>query len=52
MTGSPGAPRPVRTRKRKSAPVSVTCAARKPAPKFRSASKIIPACRLPSSQGA
>ena len=34
------------------ASVAAICAARKPAPKFRSASRTIPACRLPSRLGA
>ena len=51
-TGSFGELFPVRTRIRKSASVAAICAARKPAPKFRSASRTIPACRLPSRLGA
>ena len=51
-TGSFGEQFPLRTRIRKPALVPAICAARNPAPKFRSASRIMPACRLASSAGA
>ena len=51
-TGSFGARLPMRTRIRKSAPVAAICAARNPAPKFRSASRTIPARRLRGRAGA
>jgi hypothetical protein len=43
--GKPGALFPVRTRIRKPALVPAICAARNPAPKFRPASRIMPAQR-------